>query len=250
MEKAFVQTGRIKVLFLDINGTLLDPDRTFREAFRTVWEDTAGRWDGEEKPEADALWKSYESLWRKGTSQRKPKTTADRHRLRSESLARALDSVGIRWKEAAVLAFFRKVREEQVRRPYLYPGAADTLKALAQRYRLAVISNGGKERLLGQLKAAGLLPLLGEEHVYASSALGIRKPGAGIFRKALVAEGIGKRQAVMIGNSWKKDVLGAVGAGMDAVWLHPGHPKISSRRKVGSCKVLTVRNLEQLPDLL
>ncbi len=66
-----------------------------------------------------------------------------------------------------------------------------------------------------------------------SEEAGVRKPDPAIFRLALARCGASANEAVMLGDSWGSDVLGARAAGIRAVWLNraslpcPG-PKLCS----------------------
>lgn len=85
--------------------------------------------------------------------------------------------------------------------------------------RAAVISNsnGSVRSILTDL---GLTRHL--DFVIDSSEVGVEKPDPGIFRVALERAGVEPGDAVYIGDLYSVDVLGARGAGMDAVLLDPG----------------------------
>jgi len=53
-----------------------------------------------------------------------------------------------------------------------------------------------------------------------SEEAGLRKPDPAIFRLALGRCGASSAEAVMLGDSWGSDVLGARSAGVRAVWLN------------------------------
>ena len=85
--------------------------------------------------------------------------------------------------------------------------------------RAAVISNSnGSVRSI--LEALGLAASL--DFVIDSSEVGVEKPDPRIFRLALERAGIGPGEAVYIGDLYSVDVVGARGAGLDAVLLDPG----------------------------
>lgn len=246
--KRFFARKDKKVIFFDMNRTLLDPDASFREAFIDVLEQMTGRWDSSDKPDPDALYSRYSAEWSKKASQR-AKSAAVRGRWRQECLAAALEPAGLPAGEAAIRAFFRKVKDRQSELPVAYPQVAETVRRLSEHYRLAVLSNGSKEKQLRSLKQLKLISYFQEQHLFSSSDFGLRKPHTALFRKAAESIKVSPSAAVMVGNSWKNDVSGAVGAGMDAIWLHSGHTKKSSQRKIGSRKVIIIRRFEQLLDI-
>ncbi len=93
------------------------------------------------------------------------------------------------------------------------------LAQLRGRYRLGIVSN-----FYGNLAAVcqevGLAPLL--TVVVDSAQAGCVKPDPRIFRLALAGVGAGPAQAVFLGDSLSRDMVGARGVGMAHVWLTPG----------------------------
>lgn len=57
------------------------------------------------------------------------------------------------------------------------------------------------------------------DFILASGAVGVAKPDAAFFRIALDRAGVRPSQALMVGDSYRADVVGARAAGMDAVLL-------------------------------
>lgn len=242
---------RIKAVFFDINETLVDPENTFRQAFMQVWHDMSGRWETDgEKLTGETLWQAYrkESSTRRVAGQMSL-SYSELQKRNTAALGTALKQRGIRMPDQALQAFFQKIHEQQEKRPYLYPGTPEALAALAKSYKLAIISNGMQDKQTRRLRAAGQLPPLREDHMFFSAAVGVRKPHPAIFRHALERMGISPDQAVMVGNSWSKDVLGAIQVHMHAVWFRPGRKQKHFLRKAGNTRVHVVQSMEQLLSL-
>lgn len=85
------------------------------------------------------------------------------------------------------------------------------LERLAARYRLGIVSNF-YGNLDGLLTAEGLRPLFSV--VADSGVLGVTKPDAAIFLHAANAVSARPEECVMVGDSIKRDMLGATGVGM------------------------------------
>ena len=100
------------------------------------------------------------------------------------------------------------------------PDADETVRALAARYPLTIISNGFKEVQYYKLAHSGLSECFA--HVLISEEVGINKPQPEIFRIALEKNGITADEAVMIGDSYSSDIAGAKAAGIDQIWVHDG----------------------------
>lgn len=94
------------------------------------------------------------------------------------------------------------------------------LRTLAERYRLAVVSNFDyTPTALDILQRAGVAELFGA--VVVSDAVGWRKPKRVIFDEALHRLAVRPEQALFVGDRADIDVLGAQRIGMDAAWINP-----------------------------
>jgi HAD superfamily hydrolase (TIGR01509 family) len=96
----------------------------------------------------------------------------------------------------------------------------DVLTALHDSgYRLAVVSNfyGNVATLCEE---AGLTPML--EAVVDSAVVGVGKPDPRIFRRALDRLQVAPDAAVMVGDSFDRDIRPARSLGMKTLWLAPG----------------------------
>ena len=65
-----------------------------------------------------------------------------------------------------------------------------------------------------------------------SEEAGVSKPDPRIFRIALERLGCAAGEAVMVGDSWSADIVGARAAGIRAIWFNPRHGAVP-RREAG-----------------
>jgi HAD superfamily hydrolase (TIGR01549 family) len=99
------------------------------------------------------------------------------------------------------------------------PETGPALQALKDMgYRLAVISNADG-RVEGLIRDAGLRDFF--EFVMDSAIEGVEKPDPEIFLRGCRRMGIEPAEALYVGDLFPVDVLGARGAGLDAVLLDP-----------------------------
>lgn len=108
-------------------------------------------------------------------------------------------------------AHYRRLRR-------VLPGAAELLQALAPDYQLGIVSNNRlaeQQDKLQQLGLRALLPVL-----VTPEEAGAAKPAPRIFEVALARLGVGPAEAVLVGDSWPADVVGALAAGIRPVWLN------------------------------
>jgi putative hydrolase of the HAD superfamily len=97
------------------------------------------------------------------------------------------------------------------------PAAGPTLDALGTRYRLGLVTNGAPDVQREKLAGAGIRSRFAA--VVISAELGIGKPDPRIFEAALHAIGASASDAVMVGDSIDRDILGARGAGLRTIWI-------------------------------
>jgi HAD superfamily hydrolase (TIGR01509 family) len=99
------------------------------------------------------------------------------------------------------------------------PGACELLRALHPLAMIGIVTNNLLAEQQAKLEVCGLSPLVDE--VVASHDVGCAKPDPRIFGIALERLGVEPSRAVMVGDSWTADVLGARAAGIAAVWFNP-----------------------------
>jgi putative hydrolase of the HAD superfamily len=100
----------------------------------------------------------------------------------------------------------------------IVPGADALLRAIRPHVKIAVVTNHTLVEQQEKLATFGLAPFV--DALVTSCEFGAAKPDASIFRHALERVGCNACDAVMIGDSWENDVVGAHRAGIRAVWLN------------------------------
>lgn len=132
----------------------------------------------------------------------------------------------------------------------LYGDSRPTLEILKQAgYRLAIISNWSWH-LPELCEALGLTPYF--EQIFTSARLGFAKPHPEIFTRALAAMNITSNQAIHIGDSYRADVLGASGVGIQPVWLRRPEklPLYADQTGAPASQIPVIRGLEEVVTLL
>jgi len=103
------------------------------------------------------------------------------------------------------------------------PGIKETLPLLHPSYRLVLATNAaesGAALVRAALSRAGI-----EDHfdaVLTARELGVSKPDPAFFQTVLEEINCAPREAMMVGDSYQADVMGAKRAGLRAVWFNPG----------------------------
>ena len=101
----------------------------------------------------------------------------------------------------------------------LLPHALETVRAIAERRPVAIVTNGITSVQRSRLALSPLKDWVTE--VVISEEVGLSKPRPGIFQLALDRLGVKPRDALMVGDGINSDIRGANNAGIDACWLNP-----------------------------
>jgi putative hydrolase of the HAD superfamily len=116
---------------------------------------------------------------------------------------------------AAVATSYRGVFQANRR---LIPGVRALLEFLHGQVRIGVVTNNmvaEQEEKIAHLGIGGLIDAL-----VVSEAVGVPKPAPEIFAAALARLGCDAAAAVMVGDSWENDIVGASRAGIRSIWLN------------------------------
>jgi FMN hydrolase / 5-amino-6-(5-phospho-D-ribitylamino)uracil phosphatase len=173
-------------------------------------------WLGEHAPMTAALFASPTALreireyMHDVVLKNKPEMAHDLGAIRKESIRLALYRAGDNplLAEPAYEAFFA----ERNRVAY-YEDALPALKLLSSRYPLVSLSNGN-----AQLRLVGIAHYFQAE--ISAKSVGVAKPDVQIFQTAAQAVGVAPEEVLHIGDDAVLDVIGALHAGMQAVWLN------------------------------
>jgi putative hydrolase of the HAD superfamily len=163
--------------------------------------------------------------------------------FRRESWRRALRRCGVDDEALAAVLDDRFDAERAATNPFI-PGAEAALDRLAERYRLAIVTNGIVDVQREKLIRTGLLERF--EVVVISAEVGRGKPHRSIYAETLRRLGLPASACVMVGDNFVKDVAGAQAVGIRGVWIAGGRrwpdPAVTPFLSIGS--------LAELPDLL
>jgi HAD superfamily hydrolase (TIGR01549 family) len=126
--------------------------------------------------------------------------------------------------------------------------AAQTLRAVQQRgFRIGAVSNGSDDwnaqRLIDRARLRRYFEL-----VLTSAAHGWRKPDGRIFQAALDYFHAEPGEAVMIGDSYEADILGAGALGIRTMWITKRAATADVRPTTEPDA--TLRTLKEIPGLL
>ncbi len=98
---------------------------------------------------------------------------------------------------------------------HLFEGTVEVLDYLKVKYQLHIITNGFEEVQNLKIQNSGIAKYFDE--IITSESVGVKKPNSKIFEFALLKTKANPQNAIMIGDSYEADVVGALNAGMFAI---------------------------------
>ena len=113
----------------------------------------------------------------------------------------------------------------------LATGAAEMVARAASVGPVALVTNGPPDVQRLKLDQTGLAGHFSA--VLISGELGLGKPDPAIFHRAVGSLGADPLESVMVGDSWERDIEGALAAGLRAIWISHGHEPPRSDPSVG-----------------
>lgn len=217
----------VKALFFDVGNTLLFPNRKLmlhalheRQIFPS--EELLRKIECQTKSEFDSLLESHSAIdhgfWHIFYSRLLRELQLSDDSLHSDLVSRT--RVSANWSE-------------------IRPGTRESLQRLAQKYRLAVISNADG-KIADVLARCGIADCF--ESITDSGIVGKEKPHPAIFDAAVRTMGVSAKESLYIGDVYSIDYLGATSFGMQSIlfdvagaYRDRGLPRVDSLEALESC---------------
>jgi HAD superfamily hydrolase (TIGR01549 family) len=204
----------LRAVLFDLDDTLFDHRICARTALTAFYEAYEAF---QERPfaEIEQLHASFlEQLHLRVTSGELPLEDARRERFR-----RLFEAVGVTAEDAMVAQAAETYRGGYLKIRRAVAGAGALLAAVKQRAQIGIVSNNLLEEQQGKLRQCALDRFVDE--LVVSEEAGVSKPDPRIFEIALDRLGRRADEAVMVGDSWTADVVGARAAGIIPIWFNP-----------------------------
>jgi len=196
--------NNLSLISFDADQTLFDFERVMFKALATVSEHLHDRYGIRIGPIA--------LKERRDRIAANAKATTTMLELRRRSFHEVLEEHGVTEPSAAKTAtrLFEEVRFGTV---YLYKDTLPTLSSLAEKFPLALLTNGNSTAAKAQIGEYFSHSILAED-------IGFRKPDKRIFNALLIEAGIPAYELMHVGDSLDSDVRGALDIGATAVYLN------------------------------
>lgn len=200
--------NKITDIFFDLDHTLWDFDKNSEISYGIIFDKLAINVDLNDfltvyKQINIGLWKLFRE------------DKIDKETLRYKRLRDTFDAIETKVTDEII----NKIADEYIfylsKQTHLLEGAEGLLEYLKPKYKLHIITNGFQEVQVGKLNNTDLIRYF--DVVVNSEMAGVKKPSPKIFELALELASVEKENAIMIGDSYEADVLGALDIGLDAI---------------------------------
>jgi HAD superfamily hydrolase (TIGR01549 family) len=204
----------VRAVLFDLDDTLFDHRETSRRALAALRAEAPAFqiWSLDEFERRHVA--VLEALHRSGVMQGAVSVDAAREE-RFRRLWRQIDGEPTADQVREAARVYRRTYVEERR---LVPGARALLRALRPKVRIGIVTNNILSEQEDKLARFDLRPLV--DVLVVSAEEGVSKPEPDIFHAALARLGCDVSEAVMVGDSWEADVVGATRAGVRAVWFN------------------------------
>ncbi len=137
---------------------------------------------------------------------------------RAERFRRIFKNHGMESPENSMLEAARNYRKVYESSYKLVDGAKDLLDSIKGKTKIVVITNNLIKEQEGKIRKCNVENYIDE--LVTSEEVGFTKPEPEIFHAALKRVNCTPDEVIMVGDSWERDVLGAVNVGIKNIWIN------------------------------
>ncbi|MDR2651629.1 MAG: YjjG family noncanonical pyrimidine nucleotidase [Prevotellaceae bacterium] len=206
---------KYKHILFDLDRTLWDFDTDTHDTLKEIFYDYKidkqiadfDKWYSTYKTHNIRLWEDY------GLGKITKAT------LRSARFYLTFKDFGIDDENLAV-KFGEKFIEEMPKRATLFPNAHEVLTyLLTKNYQLHVVTNGFNEIQFKKLESTDIKKYFTK--IFTCENIGYNKPHIKFFQHVISSLHSSKKEAIIVGDDFASDILGARRAGIDQIYLKP-----------------------------
>ncbi|MFA9186556.1 YjjG family noncanonical pyrimidine nucleotidase [Flavobacterium sp. FBOR7N2.3] len=230
-----MRIDNIKDVFFDLDHTLWDFDKNSKITFESIFANkhpsvSIDLFIEKYIPINQSCWKLYQ--YDKITHQQ----------LRYDRLKLSFDAINYEISDPEIDLISQEYIDLLTENNHLFDGTFEILDYLMGKYKLHVITNGFAHVQVKKLTNANLNPYFST--ITNSEMAGVKKPNPIIFEFALDLAKAKKETSIMIGDSIEADVLGALDAGIDAIYFN------ESKLAVANNNIKQINHLLELKNYL
>lgn len=206
-----------KIIIFDIDETLFDFKRAEKESFYQV----LGEYGLEKTEKNFLLYKDINrKLWDKVE-----KLLIEPKDIKYKRFEVFLDEIG---KKIDYIEFTQRYMDILSRKSYVYEGVEGLMESLYKNYKLIAITNGIKEVHRKRIENSSIGRYF--HRIIVSDEAGYSKPSKEIFQIALEGEKVENKKILIVGDSYKSDIVGGINFGIDTFFINKKSDKVDDPR--------------------
>ncbi len=224
----------IKVVFIDIDNTLLDFNKSSAKAIENSFIEHG-------LPYSDHVFQTFITT-NVGLWQMIERGEFTREQLHQERWNMILKKLGLDYDGVKIeLSFLKNLHDCAI----LVPGALEITEYLSKKYYLCTASNAPHDQQINRLTISGIKPFV--KQIFTSESLGSDKPGKQFFDRCFARlDGVKHCEAVIIGDSLTADIAGGANYGMQTVWYNHNGESLPENKIYDH----VVNSLTEIKDIL
>ncbi|MDR3226067.1 MAG: YjjG family noncanonical pyrimidine nucleotidase [Prevotellaceae bacterium] len=228
---------KYKHILFDLDRTLWDFDTDTRNTIKEIFYD----YGLDKKIDFDEWYATYKThnirLWEDYAQGKVTKAV-----LRDTRFYLAFNDFGIDDKNLGI-EFGKKFVEQSPDRTTLFPNAHEILTYLSgKNYQLHVVTNGFNEIQFKKLEATDIKKYFNK--IFTCEDIGYNKPHIKFFNHVLSSLNSSKKDAIIIGDDFVSDILGAMKFGINQIYFKPEYlpePPIKPTFQINS--LIEIKNI-------
>lgn len=229
---------KYKHLFWDLDRTIWDFERNFKETFKEIYDKYNLKLKGIKNFEQFVKkYREYNTflwdLYRNG-------------KIIKEYLSAQRFILTLRYFNINDILLANSIADDYLRlsplKTNLFPNTIETLDYLKDRYSMHIITNGFEEVQYKKIRISGLSKYF--DKIITSEEAGYNKPDKKIFVYSLKKANATAKESLMIGDDMNVDILGAKTVGMDQVYVN--YEKLPFQAQV----TYEINSMKELAELL
>lgn len=206
-------------IFFDLDHTLWDFDRNSGLSFKQIFQEQDIPLNLEDflkvyEPINLKYWKMYRE------------EKINKEKLRYSRLKETFDILEYEISDSLINTIAKDYIDYLPNNNHLIEGTLELLEYLKEQYQLHIITNGFEEVQDIKLRKSNIKPYF--DVIVTSESVGVKKPNIKVFNFALEEAGVNPENAVMIGDSYEADIMGALNAGMHAIFYSNTSEKLNN----------------------
>ena len=202
-----------RLIIFDLDNTLYDDVGAVKKALSTLKSENQSL----SGIALDDLFKKYYTL-ESNIRERYMNGELNIDQIGPERMREFLSEIGVQASEDDVHAMYERFNYLHIHYGRAFRGVKGLLNRLKKDHMIGIITNHVGDLQYRKIEKMGIGKYL--DFVIAAYDIKIFKPDPRIFLLALGHAGVGHDDAVVVGDSWKHDILGAQSASLRAVWLN------------------------------